>query len=63
MQFKAQTIVPGGRYKYGEYIAAGNVTSKVTSTIYGGNNTTTDPGNGGGTGGDTGSTGDIKWQL
>lgn len=63
MQFKAQTIVPGGRFKYGEYLAAGNVTNKVTKTIYGGNGTTEDLGGGGDTGGDTGGTDSITWQL
>lgn len=63
MQFKAQTIVPGGRFKYGEYLAAGNVTNKVTKTIYGGNGTTENLGGGGDTGGDTGGTENITWQL
>ena len=63
MQFKAQTIVPGGRYKYGEYLSSGNVTAKVTNTVYGGNGSTEDLGGGGDTGGDTGGTENLTWQL
>ncbi len=70
MNFKATTIVPGGRYKYGEYLASGNLTSKVTSTIYGGNNTTSDIGSGSSGGGDTNTGGDTgtdsevnNWKL
>lgn len=57
MYFKQQTIVPGGRYKYGEYyMAAGNVTNKVSSVIYGGDNSTNGGGN---TGGGSGSGTDV----
>ena len=63
MEFKRQTIVPGGRFKYGEYLAAGNVVSKVSSVVYGGNSSTEDLGGGGSTGGDTGGTENLSWQL
>ena len=63
MEFKRQTIVPGGRYKYGEYLSAGNVTSKITSVVYGGNGSTEDLGGGDNPGGDTGGTDNITWQL
>ena len=49
MDFRAITVAPAGRNKYGTYISAGNVTKSVINTTYGGNNTTT-------TIGDTGST-------
>ena len=47
-KFTERTIVPGGRYKYGEYLAAGNVTSKISSVVYGGNSSTDVIGGGGG---------------
>ena len=49
MNFRAITVAPAGRNKYGTYISAGNVTKNVINTTYGGNNTTTSIG-------DTGST-------
>lgn len=62
--FTERTIVPKGRFKYGEnYMSAGNVTSKVQKTIYSGNGSTEDLGGGGGTGGDTGGTENLTWQL
>lgn len=59
--FTERTIVPKGRFKYGEYMSAGNVTSKVQKTIYAGNGSTEDLG--GGTGGNTGGTETLSWQL
>lgn len=61
--FTERTIVPKGRFKYGEYMSAGNVTSKVSKTIYSGNGSTEDLGGGGNTGGDTGGTENLSWQL
>lgn len=46
--YSAKTIAPAGRNKYGNYIAAGNVTKSVINTTYGGNNTTTTIGDTGG---------------
>lgn len=60
--FTERTIVPKGRFKYGEYMSAGNVTSKVQKTIYSGNGSTEDLGGGGNTG-DTGGTENLSWQL
>lgn len=62
MEFKRQTIVPGGRFKYGEYMSAGNVASKVSSVVYGGNGSTEDLG-GGGNSGNSGGTETPSWQL
>ncbi len=52
MRFSSTTIVPKGRTKYGEYMAAGNVANSVSKVVYYGNNSTTDivgGGEGGGT--------------
>lgn len=44
MKFKATTISPKGRNKYGNYLSASNVTGKVINTVYSGNGSTTDIG-------------------
>ena len=51
MLFKATTIAPAGRYKYGNYYSSNNVTNHVTRSTYAGNTS-----NGGNEGG--GNTGD-----
>ena len=53
LTFKAQTIAPAGRNKYGNYMSSTNVTKSVVTTTYAGNGTTT-------TIGDTGSTEDNE---
>ena len=52
LSFKAKTIAPAGRNKYGNYMSSGNITKSVVTTTYAGNGTTT-------TIGDTGGTEDI----
>ena len=64
MQFKKTTIVPQGRYEYGQYLASGNVSNKITSVVYGGNNTTTGTGGGGGNlGGNEGDVTDNNFNM
>lgn len=46
MIFKSSTISPKGRNKYGNYTSSKNVTSKVVKTIYAGNSSTNELGNG-----------------
>ena len=53
MRFSRTTIVPKGRTKYGEYMAAGNVANSVSKVVYYGNNSTTDIVGGGEGGSDT----------
>ena len=53
MRFSSTTIVPKGRTKYGEYMAAGNVANSVSKVVYYGNNSTTDIVGGGDSGTDT----------
>ena len=53
MRFSSTTIVPKGRTKYGEYMAAGNVANSVSKVVYYGNNSTTDIVGGGEGGSDT----------
>lgn len=48
LSYSSKTIAPAGRNKYGNYIAAGNVTKSVQNTTYGGNSTTTTLGDQGG---------------
>jgi len=49
LNYKATTVAPAGRNKYGNYYAAGNITRTVVSTTYGGNSTTTTIADTGGT--------------
>ena len=53
MRFSSTTIVPKGRTKYGEYMAAGNVANSVSKVVYYGNNSTTEIVGGGEGGADT----------
>ena len=53
MRFSSTTIVPKGRTKYGEYMAAGNVANSVSKVVYYGNNSTTEIVGGGDSGTDT----------
>lgn len=55
MKYKATTIAPAGRNKYGNYMSKGNVTKSVVMTTYAGNDTTTTIG-GGNKDEDTGTT-------
>ena len=63
MKFSSTTIVPKGRTKYGEYIAAGNVTNSVNKVVYYGNNSTTEIGGGGESGTDTDSGQSIGFYM
>lgn len=50
MRFKATTIAPKGRNKYGQYFSTTNISKRVINTSYSGDNTNNDI-NGGGDGG------------